>query len=112
MKSHWTDRLQKRYEMSEKRIVTHSLQCLPQAVIIDAMFMLNTKLLWRTKTIANMSSSTLKLEYIWYLMVPVETQNKVDDTTIRHLIIMNIGILMIFHHFGKSFWSVLPIKEP
>ena len=54
-KSHWTDKLQKPYQLSETRIVTYSLQCLPQAVIIDAMFMLNTKPLRRTNTIAEYS---------------------------------------------------------
>ena len=68
-KSHWTDKLQKRYQLSETRIVTYSLQCLPQAVIIDAIFMLNIKPLRRTNTIAECS----KLLFYQYILQHFKT---------------------------------------
>ena len=52
-KSHWTDKLQQRYQLAEPRVFTNQLLWIPQAVIIDAMFMINTKPLRRTATIGD-----------------------------------------------------------
>ena len=52
-KSHWTDKLQQRYQLIEPRVFINQPQWVPQAVIIDAMFVINTKPLRRTITIAD-----------------------------------------------------------
>jgi len=52
-KSHWTDKLQQRDQLTEPRVFINQPQWVPQAVIIDAMFVINTKPLRRTITIAD-----------------------------------------------------------
>ena len=42
-KSHWTEKLHHRYQSAQPSVIVSSLPWLPQAVIIDAMFMLYTK---------------------------------------------------------------------
>ena len=51
-KSHWTDKLQQRYQLTEPRVFMNQVPWVPQTVIIDAMFMINTRPLRRTTTIA------------------------------------------------------------
>ena len=53
-KSKWTDKLRSRYQSTECPPVTRSLPSawMPQVTIIDAMFLINTKPLRKTKTIA------------------------------------------------------------
>ena len=50
-KSSWSDKLAKRYECANPSVFMSSLLHIPQVVIIDAMFMLNTRPLRQTKTI-------------------------------------------------------------
>ena len=52
-KSHWTDKLQQCYQFTEPMVFMNHLPWVPQTVIIDAMFMINTKPLRRTMTIAD-----------------------------------------------------------
>jgi len=51
-KSSWTDKLEIRYQSAEPCIFMKSLPWVPQVAIIDAMFIVNTWPLRRTKTIA------------------------------------------------------------
>jgi len=51
-KSNWTDKLQNCYQSTEPPVFVNVIPWLPQAVIIDAMFLINTTLLRRTKTIS------------------------------------------------------------
>ena len=51
-KSHWTDKLQQRYQSSEFKLISSSLAWVPQTVIIDAMFIIHTRPLRRTSNIA------------------------------------------------------------
>ena len=53
--SNWTDKLQSRYQTAKPPIVVSTLPqgWLPQMVILDAMFLINTKPLRRTKILAN-----------------------------------------------------------
>ena len=52
-KSHWTEKLQHRYQSAQPGVIVSSLPWLPEAVIIDAMFMIHTKPLRRTTTMAD-----------------------------------------------------------
>ena len=54
-KSNWLDKLQSRYQTAKPPVVVSTLPqgWLPQLVILDAMFLINTKPLRRTKTLAN-----------------------------------------------------------
>ena len=54
-KSHWTEKLQHHYPSAQPGIIISSLLCLPQVVIIDAMFMIYTKPLRRITTMADYS---------------------------------------------------------
>ena len=49
-KSHWTNKLQSQYQSVEPPVFVNSLPWVPQAVIIDAMFIINTTPLRRTTT--------------------------------------------------------------
>ena len=51
--SHWTDKLQQHYQLTEPTVFMNQLSRIPQTVIIDAMFMITTKPLRRTMTIAD-----------------------------------------------------------
>ena len=50
-KSHWTDKLQNRYKLAKPTVFMNFLLWMPQVVLIDAMFLINTRPLRRTKTI-------------------------------------------------------------
>ena len=54
-KSNWTDKLHSRYRSTEPPVFTNMIPWLPQSVIIDAMFLINTKPLRRTTTILDYS---------------------------------------------------------
>ena len=54
-KSHWTEKLHHRYQSAQPSIIVSSLPWLPQVVIIDAMYMIYTKPLRRTTTMADYS---------------------------------------------------------
>ena len=49
-KSNWSDKLESRYKSTTPTVFTNTLALVPQAVIIDVMFIINTKPLRRTKT--------------------------------------------------------------
>ena len=53
-KSHCTDKLKSRYASSNPLVFSNSIsnEFSPQAVVIDAMFLINTKPLQNTKTIS------------------------------------------------------------
>ena len=65
-KSHWTDKLQQQHQLIEPRVFINQPQWVPQAVIIDAMFVINTKPLRRTITICpiSMQYRTARLEQL------------------------------------------------
>ena len=52
-KSNWSDKLSSRYGSADPPVFTSHLPFVPQAVIIDAMFILNTRPLRQTKTISD-----------------------------------------------------------
>ena len=52
-KSHWTNKLQSRYQSAEPSVFVNSLPWVPQAVIVDAMFIINTTPLRRTTTMTD-----------------------------------------------------------
>ena len=52
-KSTWTDKLSSRYQTADPPVFTSSLHFTPEVVIIDAMFIINTRPLRRTKTFAD-----------------------------------------------------------
>ena len=54
-KSQWTEKLHHRYQSAQPEVIVSSLPWLPQAVIIDAMFIIHTKPLRRTTTMADYS---------------------------------------------------------
>ena len=70
-KSNWTDKLRSRYQSKQCPPVTQSLPSawVPQVTIIDAMFLINTKPLRKTKTIAEYAqflfNHFLKWIHIW-----------------------------------------------
>ena len=49
----WTDKLSSRYQTAYPPVFTSLLHSTPEVVIIDAMFIINTRLLCRTKTLAD-----------------------------------------------------------
>jgi len=69
-KSSWTEKLQQRYELAEAKVITNSLPWVPQAIIIDAMFLTNTKPLRRTSTITEYG----KLLFNQYIYCPTTKQ--------------------------------------
>ena len=52
-KSTWTDKLSSLYQTADPPVFTSSLHFTPEVVIIDAMFIINTRPLRRTKTFAD-----------------------------------------------------------
>ena len=54
-KSHWTDKLKSRYASTTPIVFSNTIttEYIPQAAIIDAMFLMNTRPLRSTKTVSN-----------------------------------------------------------
>jgi hypothetical protein len=51
-KSSWTNKLKSRYESDSLKVLFSEMNCVPEVVIIDAMFIINTKPLRSMKTVA------------------------------------------------------------
>ena len=76
-KSAWTDKLASRYLTADPPVFTTSLTIIPQAAIIDAMFIINTRPLRQTKTF---------LEYAHFLFNQFILQHYKAGTSEVHLI--------------------------
>lgn len=52
-KSIWTDKLESRYNSSDTPVVMHTMPqgWVPQVAVLDGMFLINTKTLWRTRIV-------------------------------------------------------------
>ena len=128
-KSHWTDKLQRRYQSADASVILNSLVWVPQAVIIDAMFMINTRPLRRTTTIAEYGKllfNQYALEYFRmgasevHLVFDNPTiqafnPKQLDITTVKYHTNTNITILKSIRQFpkedGMSSWNVLLVRE-
>jgi len=62
-KSHWTNKLQQRYQSLEQSVIVSLLSLVPQATITDTMFIINTRPLRRT-TIFSKYGKLLFNQYI------------------------------------------------